>query len=355
MRRLSLATLFCFSVFGAYLLIGSIRFLPLSYTQGFITSPIGSIKRLYFPELRGTCFNPSIVATDGGYLLSFRWDEPDRCLKNLTKSARWSAKTVRICLVELNHQFIPKSLPQVLSLVDQNGDPIHDPADMRIIRVKDKIVGVFNTANARSTDKAIIRLYSVNFEKEEKSGNYLPSPCHKLIYEDARYDVEKNWTPFVWKNELYLVYEITPHTIIKPDLATGFCQLIEKESFAEDWKFGPLRGGTPAIVSNHLYISFFHSILPAARMTRHHSYYYFMGCYAFAEVPPFQVKAITPAPILPAELYSLRHNHRKILYPSGLTENDEDFIVACGENDEHIVLVTVDKKKLFRELKEIAL
>jgi len=88
-------------------------------------------------------------------------------------------------------------------------------------------------------------------------------------------------------------------------------------------------------------------------MSHHQSYYYLMGCYTFSSAAPFKIQSMTTLPIIHKDLYSLRFNHRKILYPSGIVENHKQYVVACGENDEHIVFVTVDKEKLLKELKEI--
>lgn len=352
MRLRLTSILFAIAAICGYVFIASIRFLPLSCSKHFIASPIGDIKRLYFPELKGNCFNPSIVNIEDGYLLSFRWDKPDKHLKNLLKTARWASRKTYVCLVELDRELNPKSSVQILDLVNQENQSIVDPTDMRIIRINDEVTGIFNTVTSLPHHPPIIRLYTVNLKKDPLAQRYVPEPCQKLIYPNAR-EVEKNWTPFVWNDELYFVYEISPHTILKVNRDTGVCELLEKQNFQQEWTYGSPRGGTPAISYKNLYVSFFHSAERAIQIRKHKACYYLMGCYAFQGEPPFHVKALTPKPILSSNLYSFRHNRRKILYPSGVAENKDQFIVACGENDEHIVIVSIDKSKMIQELKDI--
>ena len=195
MSRWLIRVFFVFAVIGGYAFIASIRFLPLSCAKKIFTPSIGDVKRLYFPELKGNCFNPSIVNIDEGYLLSFRWDKPDKHFKNIFKTARWASRKTHVCLVELDNKLNPKGNVEVLPLVDQDDKPIIDPTDMRIIRINDEIIGIFNTVTSLAHDPPIIRLYTVNLKKDPLIKKYSSSRCQKLIYSNAR-EVEKNWTPF---------------------------------------------------------------------------------------------------------------------------------------------------------------
>lgn len=335
-----------------YGFLSSLRFFPFANSGNCIAHPVTSMHRLFFPELKGTCYNPSIVTIEDGYLLSFRWDRPENKVKNALKRARWKDKETFVCLVELDQNFSPRDIPQTIHLTDEYGRTIQNPEDMRILKVGEDVVGIFNSSVTLYNGQPQFQMHLVNFRKNYASNHYTSSPTVALSYPKAR-NVEKNWMPFVYNNELHLIYEISPHTVLKPNRETGECVVIAKNEKEIQWNFGELRGGTPALaMGNDFYISFFHSAVLAKQLRRKSAYFYLMGCYVFDQKPPFNITAITPKPILPEDLYTFRHNHRKIIYPSGLTETPNEYILACGENDAHIVIVSLNKTRLLKELRE---
>ncbi len=59
---------------------------------------------------------------------------------------------------------------------------------------------------------------------------------------------EKNWTPFDYYGNLLLSYSIAPHRVLFPHLGSGYCELFSEAPTSHRWKWGELRGGTPAIL-----------------------------------------------------------------------------------------------------------
>lgn len=71
-------------------------------------------------------------------------------------------------------------------------------------------------------------------------------------------DIEKNWLPFVQDDELYLIYNTSPFTIIKPNEFTGECTIVSKKEYHRDlWS---LRGSAPPIPYKDGYIYVTHEV-----------------------------------------------------------------------------------------------
>jgi hypothetical protein len=123
-------------------------------------------------------------------------------------------------------------------------------------------------------------------------------------------------------------------------------------------KWGIPRGGTPAILIDGEYLSFFHSSFEDEKGI----IWYIMGAYTFASVPPFQMTRISPCPFLFKGIYSTPHGeiaNPKIrsIYPAGLIYERRDgrdvIAVSCGENDSAIKIISMDKQALFSSLQTI--
>ena len=91
-----------------------------------------------------------------------------------------------------------------------------------------------------------------------------------------------------------------------------------------------------------------------------------MGALTFEAKPPFYIKRISRYPIIFRDCYTAHNecaepwggpNVKYVLFPGGfVTEkvNDQGVIVlACGENDRAIRIVTMNKKKLLKNLRKI--
>jgi predicted GH43/DUF377 family glycosyl hydrolase len=190
---------------------------------------------------------------------------------------------------------------------------------------------------------------------------------------DLRYHpqkVEKNWVPFVYKDhsgsDVYFVYSLNPYKILRlarsgnGAIEEPFIQS-EKKNLVWESKWGKICGGTPALLVNDEYLTFFHS-----SFWSHDIKWYVMGAYTFNKTPPFQIKRISMSPILFKKMYHTPMNHNvwfrpwqefRVVFPGGFVEskeNQKDVIhLAYGENDSGLCILTLDKGLLLNSLQNI--
>lgn len=164
---------------------------------------------------------------------------------------------------------------------------------------------------------------------------------------------EKNWTFFSYENELFSIY-------------TGFNQrifLMNKSNWEEryvsetiTWDYGEIRGGTSPIFLSDKFLTFFHSSL-AVRLKRRLWRQYYMGAYTFESKPPFKILAITKTPIIAGEYMNplIRRLSNKIfvVFPGGIIERENSFLVSFGYNDYECRYVEVDKNFLNASMNNI--
>jgi predicted GH43/DUF377 family glycosyl hydrolase len=175
------------------------------------------------------------------------------------------------------------------------------------------------------------------------------------------HQVEKNWTPFVYQGELHLIYQTNPPTVYRLDLATldddgpwAVAHFVSQSDVRADFSFGSMRGGTPAIFAPELdqYISFFHG-------ARNFDFgigrqrYYMMGAYTFDKEPPFTIRSLTQDPIAIPEPNDAPLGSSRIVYPEGLVDDGDNYVVSYGRNDNSIYLLTFNKQGIFERLKPV--
>lgn len=184
--------------------------------------------------------------------------------------------------------------------------------------------------------------------------------------------LEKNWVPIVHKEsdgkeQLYLGYDINPHTILKlndPKKNEIEHQILPESAPLYDiswWTWGLPRGGSPSLLVGKEYLAFFHSSF--RKPGKNIRYWYVMGAYTFEPQAPFRVSQFSKEPILFSDLYSTPPDtkfvdkHRRVVYPSGFVEGHENgrdvFYVSIGENDCATKIVTIDKERLYQSLKPV--
>lgn len=145
-------------------------------------------------------------------------------------------------------------------------------------------------------------------------------------------NVEKNWQFFQHGNSLLAAYSINPHVIIDVSLSNAnLAKQVAKTEANIIWPYGELRGGTPPILVNDEYFSFFHS-----------SYYdesikkkvYVMGLYVFEAVPPFAITKISKIPLAIGDSTDPKApKHFAVVFPCGAIFDGTKWIVSCGIND----------------------
>jgi predicted GH43/DUF377 family glycosyl hydrolase len=293
-------------------------------------------------------YNPSLIPYEGGYLLSFRVKHYN--LKTNIKKLCIS-RTSFVGLVKLNRQFEICAEPYLLDLTSYAEHSSTTAQDARLFRVDDKILLFFNDYGS-TRHRTCHSMYVA--ELNEKNGKLQSKQRATLLKYDDMIATEKNWIPFISADKVYLIYSSQPHLILEPNLETGVCKKIASTTTSNFWKWGEIRGGTPALQIEEGLFTFFHSSqdLPAptlfgSQVGRN----YVMGAYLFENSAPFAIKKMTPFPLGSVEDY-LFANRRKVIFPSGMAIEGNLIYVVWGKNDKAICVSTFDKEKLLSSMIE---
>jgi len=291
-------------------------------------------------------YNPSLIPYEEGYLLSFRVRYYN--LKTFIKKV-CNVRTAYVGLVKLNRQLEISGEPYLLDLTSYADHSSTSAQDARLFKMGEKILLFFNDYGS-TRHRSCYSLYVT--ELIEKEGKFQAKQHATLLKYDSMLSIEKNWIPFLSNDKLYLIYSTQPHLILEPNLETGICQRVASTETPFSWKWGEIRGGTPAHPIEGGLLTFFHSSqeLPAAsffgtKVGRN----YAMGAYLFENRAPFAVRKITPSPIGSAENY-MHKNRRKVIFPAGMAIEGNIIYVVWGKNDTGICLSTFDKEKLLSSM-----
>jgi predicted GH43/DUF377 family glycosyl hydrolase len=207
--------------------------------------------------------------------------------------------------------------------------------------------------------------YARVYRNETRDQTYIFDPSYLL---DCTHEIgmrhQKNWSPFdyspnninntnntnnnnnnIEKNILYFIYSINPHRIMSistNENTSGIAKaetkyITEINNFDSIWKYGEMRGGSPAVLINDdYYLSFFHS---SALVNYPGITSYFMGAYLFENKPPFRISHITPFPLMSRDFLNYEKfgwPYRKvdfIAFPMGYIYDDDYIYVSYGRND----------------------
>lgn len=300
-------------------------------------------KQIELPEYPGA-FNPSIIRWQDSILLSFRIRDP------ITKG------TDGIGLIWLDEDFNPKGTPQVLSIFYKEKKPISKQQDPRLIQIGESLFLVYNNVIDPINHPELRRMHYVELFYD---GNRFHPKIPQVITQypnQLLHRQEKNWTPFQYCNELFLIYTILPHTIFYPRKETPVCELYTETTQDLFWPWGVLRGGTPALKIEDQYLSFFHSSthLPSLHSEGKKMLHYFMGAYTFSAEPPFQITQISPHPIIGKTFYTgpayKTWKPLRVVFPGGFIYDQTSIWIVYGKQDFEMWVVQLDRKKFFESL-----
>lgn len=332
----------------AFWLIGlALPFFQLSALLRNLEEPPSSFiletKRLEIPGFPDA-FNPSIIPWKDHFLLSFRFRD------------RVTGSTNKIGLIETTLAFdLSKETPFILEI--RQSDPLLKEAveDARLIMVGDELYVVYNNFAWTPTEPNR-RVYIGRLAYQDNAFHLLET-FPLLSFEgsiDAR--KEKNWSPFLWNNSLYLIYSLMPHKILKPILGTNSCITEASSDSTIVWPWGTPRGGTQAWLVEGEYLSFFHSVksMKTVHSEGKEMPHYFMGAYTFASHPPFNITRVSPKPILGKNFYTgpayQTWKPLRALFPGGFIADDQWIWVFYGRQDHEMWVVKLDKKGLYESL-----
>lgn len=309
---------------------------------------IKSVKQICL-EKYPTAFNPSILKTSFGLILSFRYC-PD-----IEKAPHISY----IGIVMLDDNFNPTSEPELLTTRHKNSKTPSQSEDARLFAYRDRLFLIYND----NIDKIAINHWQRRdmylAELFYENGHFSLSTPLKLIHE-SKYNlkqVQKNWVAFEWDKKLLLSYTVNPHEILFPNLVTGSCYQCYETCIPIEWNLGTLRLSTPPLMVDGEYLAFFHSgkILSSAASNHQNIWHYFMGAYTFSADPPFKLNKITPLPLLHEQFYTQSSHEKRVIFPGGFITSGTDIHIVYGKDDCEIWIASIDKhtlKKCMVSLKE---
>ena len=309
---------------------------PLADESGIVTA----VKTVKLPSAKNA-YNASIVKDGSGYLLFFRYDHPNSLGKGFPHFAN-------IGCIGLGTDFTTLDIQHTQIDTDSEFSE-----DARVFENGGKHYLLFNDLIHNSKDSRGMCIAPIDLRKRN---------LRKVTSLNLNLSkIEKNWTPFSYDAQIHFLYSIYPQKIYSlPHLEKN--DLISIDSVFSDpqWPkmWGPLRGGTPAILTDGQYLAFFHSSFEDCNGVL----WYIMGAYTFEPIPPFRISAISPHPILYKGIYGTDHlpmaNPKvRSIYPTGFVlDHDADLIhLSCGENDSAIKIITMDKNVLLKSLKPTSL
>lgn len=300
-------------------------------------------KQIFIPGYPDA-FNPSVVRwKDGSILLSFRTRDPLTNNPNL------------IGFVFLDENFDPVSKPTLLKIIGELPLNVSREQDPRIVFSGNHYYIVYN--NIMSNGDLETRRMLLAKLHHNLGYFFIINPQYLLNFiGDPHIWKEKNWTPWDHNGELMLSYSLNPHRVLKPTLTDESCISISLTEATIPWRWGILRGGTPALLDGDEYLGFFHSVLAmkSVQSKGNNMAHYFMGAYRFKKDAPYAMTHISPEPIYGSEFYTspdyLTWKPLKAVYPAGLLLDDNFVWVVYGRQDYECWVVKMDKQGLMDSL-----
>lgn len=338
------------------LLLGNIYAINLEErAQDFV---LGT-KRIELPG-HPFAFNPSIARWRGSLIMSFReLPLPEEAFPCPIQSSSIS----QVGITFLFEDFTLDGTPQILDIPGCmiDGKMQGRSEDARLVTVDGRLYIVFSDNLNEEVTEGGFRMYvaEIDYDGERFTINNPEAINHFPGESESKR--EKNWVPFDYFGSLLFAYQINPHTILYPCLdgsetAEGLFSTRQDIS----WKWGELRGGTPALRCGSEYLSFFHSSIDVA--TEHSGGevmpHYFIGAYTFQKHPPFALTGISTEPIIgknfyEGKIYTYYWKPVRAIFPCGFILDGDYIWVSYGRQDHEIWLVKLDKKGLLNSLKPI--
>jgi hypothetical protein len=311
-------------------------------------------------------FNPAIIRCDGRLLMAYRID-----------FGRESATRVRvacaICALDQNWRVMSGSVVALSDSIVDGGENHYDP---RFLIFRGRLYIHYNN----NWDSVPNQIFLVELDADSLQ---VRSAARPLLLDGPRQKIEKNWMLFDHEGDLFAIYQIAPHIVLRLGFG-GHGPVLCKPEYISKWDtaiytrhFGMPRGGTPPVLIGKQYISVFHSrtqlqrlapatLKPTLRsLDQKHMWRLikrwlreqlfplkiYGGVYGFAATPPFAPIFIRPDPVLRPEHEERRRrptaSHltpRSVVFPTGLVQlNGGSFLVSYGVHDERCVLRILER------------
>jgi len=292
-------------------------------------------------------FNPCIIRwPNGSLLMSFRIRDPE------TKA------THQVGITWLDEDFNPVGKPQIIDRSTDTPSYYSLTQDPRLIVMDDGVYFVYN--NMETLPDGASRRMSIAKLHYDGVHFFTKNSSRILSFENQNPKrQEKNWAPFNYQGQLLLSYSLNPHTVVIPEFDNSSAETFSTTESMIKWKWGILRGGTPAILDNDEYIGIFHSVKAMASeqsdgiMITH----YLMGAYTFSSHPPFALTKISHEPIVSKSFYNgpayKTWKPLRVVFPMGLIIDKNYLWISYGRQDHECWVAKIDKKLLLQSLTPI--
>jgi predicted GH43/DUF377 family glycosyl hydrolase len=273
-----------------------------------------NVKIIPVPE-QGS-FNPGLVSFDDGYIMAYRPDEYG----------------FKACLLDKDFNIKSDSYFKF---------DITNCADPRLIWFGSKLILIYSSTEEVGLRNECIRgavvmdrNHADRFINAKSFNNSLPTAPGR----------QKNWTPFIHQNKLYLIASICPHLIYELQILDNNNVICEKKwqtNWDHPWfqqEF--LRGNTNAVqLEDGNYLNTFHTAVKLGPSM----HYYDNGCYVFEGKPPFRVLKCSNRTYLKAEDAVSTHFRKKnlitVCFPVGMVRENEKLFISYGDNDSQVKIL----------------
>ena len=274
------------------------------------------------PEHDGRrAFNASICDFEGFLWMAYRVSHHDR--------------PDRLWIARLNRQTLRPvwSLPLEVPLAEGWG-----AEDPRLFVHADRLHVAWTAADyQRKPWRATMFYGAISFKTDTLCVNRAYQPRYGFNQIDQR---EKNWQFFSLGGCLFAQYGPSPHRVIQIDRDKVIGEW-KTDGFA--WGHGRPSGGTPPIKTDRgTLLTFFHAYTPHPTRERQYNF----GAMEFSPVTPFEIRRVSPRPILTAsdEWPTTSDEWSPLcVFPGGAIDaGGGRCLVAAGINDACIRLFEID-------------
>ena len=299
-------------------------------------------------------FNAGILELEDGYLYATR-KRANSIFETFWKRYVLKKNIKGLVLGELDNDFIQKNSKETIFCA---GDSHTQYIDPRLVRVNDDIYMIYCSQVNRST-RASSEAHLQLAKLEKVEGLWQIVSDHRIYFDvDSQFEsfyerglvqknFEKNWMPFSENGELYFVYLMEPeHVVLKVDMTSGKAAFLSSSINPFQAMFAGARGSTPAVFDEELgeWITLFHFCIPSHRkITNKTANAYFFAGYTFSRDAPFNVLRKSKGPITGASLYE---NYYKIVFPTSLIRDGDDYLVFYGNDDMKNEVARIPRKEL---------
>ncbi len=328
------------------------------YNQG--VEIIKAIKPVHITGYK--VFNAGILPLEEGYLFVSR-RRGDSFLDSIWKKYFLQRNIKGLIIGELDKNFKETSQKKTeyRSLENQNQGEVQY-IDARLVKVKEDIYMIYcRQKNSPDRINSFASLYLAKLEKINNLWNVTTDV--PIFFEEGeefyqkglvQKGFEKNWMPFVKDGELFFVYLMEPeHVILKTDLSSGKATISYRSGNTFLSQLGQSRGSTPPVFDEELgeWITLYHYVYPTNRkITNKKVDAYFFEGYTFSKDPPYKVLRKSNGPIIGQSVYN---NFHKIIFPTTLVREGDDYLIFYGDDDSTNKMARVPRNDLIASMEGV--